>query len=148
MEKGKVYFCRDTTFHFAVLLPSDFVISFCKIECHKNQRMLWAFLVVLLIRFCLQRNRALFFFFLKLPQLFKTCKFNHGEVREHNHLSEPGTEISCLRLAFKSMICLFISAFPQNKHLLFFSIQFLQQKEILMAHKYMQDKRLFKTFAH
>lgn len=98
--------------------------------------------------FSTKKQSSIFFFFsLKLPVLFKIYKFKYGEVREHNHLSEPATETACHRLTFKSMLCLFISAFPQNKHLLFFSI-IISAAEILMAHKHMQDKRLFKSFAH
>lgn len=127
-------------------LSSDFVISFCKMKCHKNQRMLWAFLVVLLIRFCLQRNRAVFFFSLKLPVLFKICKFKYGEVREHNHQSEPGTETAGLRLTFKSMFCLFISAFPQNKHLLVFFPIIISAAERDGSQIYAGEKRFPKAF--
>lgn len=75
-------------------------------------------------KFLPTKKQCIFFFFssLKLPVLFKICTFKYGEVWEHNHSSEPGTETARLRLTFKSMFCLFISAFPQNKHLLFSSI--------------------------
>lgn len=101
--------------------PSTFVNFILQNTVSQKSKNAMGFSCSFTNKFLLTKKQSIFFS-LKLPVLFKICTFKYGEVREHNHSSEPGTETAHLRLTFKSMFCLFISAFPQNKHLLFSSI--------------------------
>jgi len=60
LDFERVYFSRDITSHFTLIPSPNFVILSCKIGCHRSQRMLRAFLVVLILRFHLTKKQNMF----------------------------------------------------------------------------------------